>query len=50
MGRGILGSNPIGLTILKSIESLSGNTNSSLWICIYKIIVVILQYQNKDNV
>lgn len=36
MGRGILGINPIGLTILKSIGGLSSNTNSSLWICIYK--------------
>lgn len=35
MGRGILGSNPLGLTILKSTDGLSSNTNSSLWICIY---------------
>ena len=42
MGRGILGSNPLGLTILKSIDGLSSNTNSSLWICIYKNNVVNL--------
>ena len=42
MGRGILGSNHLGLTILKSIDGLSSNTNSSLWICIYKNIVLNL--------